>query len=167
MKFIPLIIISTIASLSILGMVNAKSHGSEKYDPEKHIIKVTEKLSLNETQQNHLRAFVDEKQALKQARHAQYATKKADDKKGQRQSPFADILEKETISINDINQAIDEAQAKKREKNQAILSSFVTFYNSLSAEQREEAKPMLKKMLQRAMGRSHKKRSKKKHNHDS
>ena len=151
MKIILLGIISTIATFTIIGSVYAKPH-----NPDKAVARMTEKLSLTDRQQDYLRAFFDEKQSLRKERKAQYKARKTKSEKGQLKGPFASILEKDTISVNEINLAIDEVYAKKRERQQGVLTSLVTFYNSLSTEQRQQAQPMLRKILHRSMGQHRK-----------
>ncbi len=158
MKIISIVIISTLTTLAIIGSVYAKPH-----NPEKAVARMTKKLSLNDTQQNHLRAFFDEKQTLKTERRVRYKARKSNKEKGQHQGPFAAILKKDTISVNEINQTIDEVYAKKRERHQGVLSSFVTFFNSLSTEQQQKVQPMLRKILHRSMGHHNKQRKHKFH----
>ncbi len=143
MKIILLAILT--ASIAIASIAHAKRH-----HPEKIVTRVTEKLSLNETQQNYFQAFIDEKIALRSDRHKKHKSWKlqhTDNKKPintRDNSPFASLLEKDSISVNDVNQAIDEVHTKKSER---VITAFVTFYNSLDKQQREQVTPMSHRML--------------------
>ena len=147
MKILSLIIITAIASIGIIGFAYAKSN-----NPDKMLARMTEKLSLNDTQQAHFQAFLDEKIALRSERKARFKAKQSQQDEPQ-PGPFAKLLEQDKLSTDAINQIIDEMYAERREKQQNVLNSFVVFYNSLSKEQQEKVKPMLRKMLKRSIGR--------------
>lgn len=145
-------------------------HGHDK-NPEKMVERVTEKLSLDEKQQDALRVLVSEKQKLRAEKKAQREAKKAQYKvakeKGQsvNKGPLAALADSDQISVADINKILDEKQAKRRERQQPVLQAFVDFRNSLSAEQREKAQPIFRKLLRGVIGKrgnKHKKDSKKK-----
>ncbi len=153
MKTILLAILT--ASIAIASIAHAKSH-----KPEKIVSRVTEKLSLNDNQQNLFRAFIDEKQALRAERrekrekrkqlHKENKTDKEHTKHAEN-GPFASLFTKESISVDDVNHVIDKMHEKKREKNKNVVATFVTFYNSLDSQQRDRIKPMLHKMLRNSI----------------
>ena len=143
MKIILLVILTT--GIAIASIAYAKSH-----KPEKIISRVTEKLSLNETQQNHFRVFIDEKKALRMERRKKHESRKQQRKEGKNRtkthenSPFVSLLSKDSISVEDVNNAIDQIYSLR---NENVIAAFVTFYNSLDNHQREKITPMSHKML--------------------
>ena len=154
-----IIILITLVGIVGSGLVFAKHH-----DPEKFVTKITEKLTLNDSQQTQFRAFLDEKKALKEQRKAYRDEKKTNSEKGKKSNPFEKLLEQDTISANDISAALSNKHSEKLKHKEKMFAAFATFYNNLSAEQRVKAKPMVKKLLSPKKSRK-KKGDKKTDNH--
>lgn len=137
-----LILITTLASLTIGATAYAKHH-----DPEKFIARMTEKLTLDTTQQAQFRAFVDEKKQLKAQYKAYKKERKENPEKAKQNSPMAALLEQKTISADQIRAAIEKKQAEKLDRRAKLFSTFATFYNGLSEQQQAKVKPKVKKLL--------------------
>ena len=156
---------SIIILITLVGIVGSGLAFAKHHDPEKFVTKVTEKLTLNDSQQAQFRAFVDEKKALKEQRKAYREKKKTNSEKGEKSGPFAKLLEQDTISANDISAALSNKHNEKLKRKEKMFAAFATFYNSLSVEQRVKAKPLVKKLLSPKKGRK-KKGDKKTGSHD-
>jgi len=149
MKKISIIIVSALTGLALAGTVHAK-----QFNVEKRLAKMTEKLSLNETQQANLQSFLDEKVALIKLRKSK---KDSMEKREKADHPMAKLMDKEQISVEEIYAIMDNKIENSRNVRQNLMESFVIFYNSLNAEQRTKVKPMLRKMLKKSIHRHGKK----------
>ena len=137
----------TLVFLFILfGAATAMIAQAHNYNSGKFIEKMTEKLELSSAQQNQLQAFVNEKRQYKQKLKADRESRKNNpDQK--RTGPLSELFDKNTITVNDINQAMTSAHQKKLKQKENYFSSFAVFYNDLSSQQQEKLKPYIKKML--------------------
>jgi len=133
------ILVFLIVLFSAATAVVAQAHN---HNPEKFIEKMTEKLELTSEQQAQFRAFVNEKKQYKQERKA-----KKDNPEKKQSGPLSDVLNKKSITVNDINEAMTLAHQKRLKRKEQVIASFVNFYNSLSSEQQEKLKPFAHKML--------------------
>jgi len=160
MKTIIILLTVLIATTALIaGTAVAKGK-----NPEKIVERVTEKLSLDSSQQAAFRILIDEKQKLRAKRKAQRQARKEQFKvakeNGERtkKGPFSELSQQEQISVADINRVIDEKQAKRRENQQPVLQAFVDFRNSLNTEQRQQARHIFHKILRGVVaghGRKH------------
>lgn len=155
------IIISITAITAAIIFTTALTVGvavAKDKNPEKVVERVTEKLSLDSNQQAILYVLIDEKKKLrielKEQRQAKKAEFKAAKESGEpiNKGLLSVLSEKDQISVADINQIINDKQAKRQERQQPVLQAFVDFRNSLSVEQREQAKPIFRRLLRGVMG---------------
>ena len=149
MKKISIIILSTLASITLLGTAHAKP-----FNAEKRFEKISEKLSLTEVQQENFQTFLNEKKALREVR------KSLREDGNKHSGEMKELFSKEQISVEEIYSAVDVKISNQRERRENMLKSFVVFYNSLEAEQREEIKPLIAKVLMGSMDRKGKGRHK-------
>lgn len=137
----------TLVFLFILfGAATAMIAQAHNYNSGKFIEKMTEKLELSSAQQNQLQTFVNEKRQYKQKLKADRESRKNNpDQK--RSGPLSKLFDKNTITVNDINQAMTSAHQQKLKRKENYFSSFAIFYNDLSSQQQAKLKPYVHKML--------------------
>lgn len=121
---------------------------------------MTEKLSLNEAQQANLQKFLAEKVALMELHKSK---RDSMEKRDKGDHPMAKLMEKEQISVKEIYAIMDDRIESSRKARQNLMESFVTFFNSLEAEQRAKVKPMVRRMLEKPMHHRGKKHPELKH----
>jgi len=142
MKLIIPALILLIGAVTVSGIVHAKSH-----DPDKIVEKVTKKLSLDNQQQQALRDFVTAKFELREQLKKEREQSKQQRESGEFKSPFAQLKEKDTITVDEITSVIDAKMVERRERRLPLLEKFVAFRNSLSKEQSEQGEKVMKRLL--------------------
>ncbi len=117
---------------------------SAQAHPERseHIVeRITDKLSLTESQQSLLKIYIDEKKQLraeaKEKRHSKLDAK----------DNLAFLSDDTYLTVDQLNSKIDAKHAERKAARQASILAFVNFRNSLSVEQREEGARALKRLF--------------------
>ena len=123
---------------------------------EHKVEKLTEKLGLNEEQQQLLKEFTEAKQAMRENRK---------NSKEEKMNELQALSDKEVLEVSDITEMMEKKSEERKAAMQPVLEKFVAFRNSLTEEQRAESKGMIKHIL---MGghKGHRGHKDKKH-HDS
>ncbi len=146
---IKILLLSAIIGLSTVATVTY-AHKKNRGNIEHMVAKVTDKLSLTETQQASFREFAEAKKALREQVREQRG-----EKKESRREAFNQLTTKDNLQAQEIVDFIDEKRLQKREMMMPVLEKFVVFHNSLDAEQRLKSQKIYKRILSKLVGRGH------------
>ena len=130
--------VTAFALISSIAYAGHKDGDYKNCSAENKVEKLTEKLGLNENQQQLLREFTEAKQTMRENRK---------ENREARKSELKALAEKDVIAVSDLTDLMDQKREARKAAMQPVLEKFVAFRNSLTEEQRAESQGMIKKLL--------------------